>query len=70
MQTEGERSGNIIRMQKVRDRMVNKLTKPAQRRQRFGWLLIPSGTLVWPGIMQHDAEPEESQDHELVEKEM
>src|SRR5262247_3260922 len=33
----------------------------ARRRQRFGWLLSPSGTLVWPGIMQHDAEPEESQ---------
>jgi hypothetical protein len=42
----------------------------ARWRQRFGWLLIPSGTLVWPGIMQHDAEPEEPQDHELVEKEV
>src|SRR5262249_43453250 len=42
----------------------------ARRRQRFGWLLLPSGTLVWPGIMQHDAEPEEPQDHELVEKEV
>src|SRR5436190_19782527 len=42
----------------------------ARRRQRFGWLLIPSGTLAWPGIMQHDAEPEEPQDHELVEKEV
>src|SRR5882672_5579489 len=39
------------------------------RRQRLGWPLIPSGTLVWPGIMQHDAEPEESQEHQLVEKE-
>src|SRR2546426_7408959 len=35
----------------------------ARRRQRFGWLLIPSGTRVWPGIMQHDAEPEEPQEH-------
>src|SRR5215831_15179420 len=42
----------------------------ARRRQRFGWLLIPSGTRVWPGIMQHDAEPEESQEHQLVEKEV
>src|SRR5881628_3301776 len=41
----------------------------ARRRQRFGWLLIPSGTLAWPGIMQHDAEPEESQERQLVEKE-
>src|SRR6266403_5476245 len=37
----------------------------ARRRQRFGWLLIPSDTRVWPGIMPHDAEPEEPQDHEL-----
>jgi len=42
----------------------------ARRRQRLGWLLIPSGTFVWPGIMQHDAEPEESQEHQLVEKEV
>src|SRR4030095_3850134 len=42
----------------------------ARRWQRFGWLLSPSGTLAWPGIMQHDAEPEEPQDHELVEKEV
>jgi hypothetical protein len=41
-----------------------------RRRQRVGGPLIPSGTLVWPGIMQHDAEPEESQKHQLVEKEM
>src|SRR4030095_739937 len=41
----------------------------ARRRQRLGWPLIPSGTLVWPGIMQHDAEPEESQERQLVEKE-
>src|SRR5882724_4840354 len=34
----------------------------ARWRQRLGWPLIPSGTLVWPGIMQHDAEPEESQE--------
>src|SRR4029453_13542820 len=37
----------------------------ARRWQRFGWLLSPSGTLAWPGIMQHDAEPEEPQDPEL-----
>jgi hypothetical protein len=42
----------------------------ARWRQRLGWPLIPSGTLVWPGIMQHDAEPEESQEHQLVEKEV
>ena len=42
----------------------------ARWRQRFGWPLIPSGTLVWPGIMQHDAEPEESQEHHLIEKEV
>src|SRR6266850_4831936 len=42
----------------------------ARRRQRLGWPLIPSGTLVWPGIMQHDAEPQESQEHQLVEKEV
>src|SRR5213596_3544977 len=42
----------------------------ARRRQRLGWPLIPSGTLVWPGIMQHDAEPQESQQHQLVEKEV
>ena len=41
----------------------------ARWRQRLGWPLIPSGTLVWPGIMQHDAEPEESQERQLVEKE-
>src|SRR5215468_4303643 len=41
---------------------------PARRRQRFGGLLISSGTRVWPGIMQHDAEPEESQEHQLVEQ--
>src|SRR6266571_28384 len=41
-----------------------------RRRQRLGWPLIPTGTLVWPGIMQHDAEPEESQKHQLVEKEV
>src|SRR2546423_5537398 len=41
----------------------------ARWRQRLGWPLIPSGTLLWPGIMQHDAEPEESQEHQLVEKE-
>src|SRR5712671_7340160 len=40
------------------------------RRQRLGWPLLPCGTLVWPGIMQHDAEPEESQEHQLVEKEV
>src|SRR5262249_35590034 len=39
-------------------------------RQRLGWPLISSGTRVWPGIMQHDAEPEESQEHQLVEKEV
>src|SRR5712691_4676972 len=38
--------------------------------QRLGGPLIPSGTLVWPGIVQHDAEPEESQERQLVEKEM
>src|SRR5262249_5629086 len=38
--------------------------------QRLGWLLIPSGTLVWPGIMQHDAEPQKSQQHQLVEKQV
>jgi hypothetical protein len=46
----------------------------ARYRQRglagLGWPLIPSGTRVWPGIMQHDAEPEESQEHQLVEKEV
>ena len=42
----------------------------ARRRQRLGWPLIPSGTLVWPSIMQHDAEPEEPQEHQLVEKEV
>jgi hypothetical protein len=42
----------------------------ARWRQRLGWPLIPSGTLVWPGIMQHDAEPEESQAYQLVEKEV
>ena len=42
----------------------------ARWRQRLGWLLIPSGTLVWPSIMQHDAEPEESEEHQLVEKEV
>jgi len=42
----------------------------ARWRQRLGWPLLPSGTLVWPGIMQHDAEPEESQEHQLVEKEV
>src|SRR6266705_2910424 len=40
------------------------------RRQRLGWPLIPSGTLVWPGSMQHDAEPEESQEHQLGENEV
>src|SRR6266581_8534769 len=40
----------------------------ARRRQRLGWPLIPYGTLVWPGIMQHNAEPQESQQHQLVEK--
>src|SRR3989442_1332051 len=35
----------------------------ARWRQRLGWPLIPSGTLVWPGIIQHDAEPEEPQEH-------
>ena len=39
-------------------------------RQRLGWPLISSGTRVWPGIMQQDAEPEESQEHQLVEKEV
>src|SRR5262245_16631840 len=38
--------------------------------QRFGWLLLPSGTLVWPGMMQHDAEPHQGDQHQLVEKEM
>src|SRR5882762_9249394 len=38
--------------------------------QRLGWLLIPSGTLVWPGRMQHDAEPQKSQQHQLVEKQV
>src|SRR6266568_1357043 len=42
----------------------------ARWRQRLGWPLIPSGTLVWPSIMQHDAEPEESEEHQLVEKEV
>src|SRR5437867_963060 len=42
----------------------------ARRRQRLGWPLLSSGTLIWPGIMQHDAEPEESQEHQLVEKEV
>src|SRR5713101_7270590 len=42
----------------------------ARWRQRLGWPLIDSGTLVWPGRMQHDAEPEESQEHHLVEKEV
>src|SRR6266481_5640533 len=42
----------------------------ARRRQRLGWPLIPYGTLVWPGIMQHDAEPEKPQEHQLVEKEV
>src|SRR5882762_4501862 len=42
----------------------------ARRRQRLGWHLIPYGTLVWPGIMQHDAEPEKPQEHQLVEKEV
>src|SRR6266436_6284504 len=40
------------------------------RRQRLGWPLIPSGTLVWPGRMQHDAEPQESQQYQLVEKQV
>jgi len=38
------------------------------RRQRLGWPLIPCGAIAWPGIMQHDAEPEESHQHQLVEK--
>src|SRR5262249_54224982 len=42
----------------------------ARWRQRLRWPLLLSGTLVWPGIMQHDAEPEESQEHQLVEKEV
>ena len=42
----------------------------ARRRQRLGWPLLSSGTLIWPGIMQHDAEPEEPQAHQLVEKEV
>ena len=39
-------------------------------RQRLGWPLLPSGTLVWPGRRQHDAEPEEAQAPQLVEKEV
>src|SRR6266850_4699191 len=35
----------------------------ARWRQRLRWPLLLSGTLVWPGRMQHDAEPEESQEH-------
>src|SRR5467141_4844968 len=42
----------------------------ARWRQRLGWSLIPCGTRVWPSIMQHDAEPEESEEHQLVEKEV
>src|SRR5712691_9027788 len=42
----------------------------ARWRQRLRWPLIPSGTLICPGIMQHDAEPEESQEYQLVEKEV
>jgi len=33
-----------------------------------GWVLPPYRTIVWPGIMQHGAEPQESQQHQLVEK--
>ena len=41
----------------------------ARWRHRLGWPLLPSGTLVGPGSMQHDAEPQESQERQLVEKE-
>ena len=42
----------------------------ARRRQGLGWPLIPCGAIAWPRMMQHDAEPEESQEHQLVEKEV
>src|SRR5713101_2537232 len=42
----------------------------ARWRQRLRWPLIPCGAIAWPRIMQHDAEPEESQEHQLVEKEV
>src|SRR3989442_11816503 len=40
----------------------------ARRRQRLGWALIPSPKLALAGIMQHDAEPKEAQQHPMVEK--
>ena len=42
----------------------------ARRWQRLGWPLIPSGALMWPGIVQHDTEPQESQQHQLIEKQV
>src|SRR5712692_8467151 len=42
----------------------------ARRRQRLGWPLIPCGILVGPGIMQHNAEPQKYQQHQLVEKQV
>ena len=62
------RTGGLVGKTRKRLRVAGAL---ARRQQRLGWPLIPCGTLVvWPGIMQHDTEPEESQEHQLVENEV
>src|SRR6266567_1119502 len=40
------------------------------RRQRLGWPLISCGAIAWPRPLEHDAQPHQSDQHQLVEKEM
>jgi len=62
------RTGGLVSQARKRLRVAGAL---ARRQQRLRWPLIPCGTLVvWPGIMPHDAEPEESQEQQLGEKEV
>ena len=42
----------------------------AARRAGHGWLRLGRGAWARPSEVQHDTQPQESQDHELVIKEM
>ena len=61
------RTGGLTGETRKRLRVAGAL---ARRWQRLGGPLLPSGTRVWPGRMQHDAEPEKPQEHQLVENEV